>query len=180
MQQQEFDTLITPFYEAVEHGCMRIVASGNEPTAATSMMTEYVVSGRKYELTVRSGNDLNKYRFWLGVNVNRIFFIAYLADVDSETAKKKFHHTFSGAAEKSGWLTTFDPIPKGIAIMGVCSVGDDDLCLFPEAGCSEKIRPELTKQGLFWATDICMMVQSMLRTCERENIRCHNLPPAPL
>ena len=110
MQQQDFDTLIAPFYQAVENGCMRVVAAGNEPVAATAMLTEYVISGRKYELTVRSGNDLNRYRFWLGVNVNRIFFIAYLADVDSETVKKKFHHTFAGA-EQCGWSIAFEPIP---------------------------------------------------------------------
>ncbi len=66
MQQQEFDTLIAPFYQAVEQGCMRIVAAGNDPVAVITMMTEFVISGRKYELSVRNGSDMNKYRFWLG------------------------------------------------------------------------------------------------------------------
>lgn len=181
MQQLEFDNLIAPFYQAVESGCMRIVATGNEPVAAMAMMTEYVVSGRKYELSVRSGNEINKYRFWLGINVSRIFFIMNFGDIDSESVKKKFHHTVTGA-EKCGWSIGFEPITKGIAMIGVCSVGQDDLCVFPEAGTDggSRVKPELTKQGLFWATDICLMVQSLLRTCEREAVRCHNLPPAPL
>lgn len=186
MQQQEFDTLIAPFYQAVEQGCMRIVATGNDPVAATTMMTEFVISGRKYELSVRNGSDMNKYRFWLGVNVSRLFFITNLADIDTETAKKKFHITFGGA-ERCGWVINYEPIPKGVAIVGMCDVGDDyttvedDLCILPTAGNDgARVKPELTRKGLFWATDICLMVQSLLRTCERENVRSHNLPPAPL
>jgi hypothetical protein len=180
MQQHEFDQAIAPFYQAVENGCMRIVAVGSEPVAAMAMMTEFVISGRKYELSVRSGNEINKYRFWLGVNINKLFFITYLADIDSETAKKRFSTTFGGA-EKAGWYVNYEPIPKGVAILGSCMTDADDLCVFPE-GLDDGVRfkPELTKKGLFWATDICLMVQSLLRTCERENVRSHNLSPAPV
>lgn len=181
MQQSEFDRLIEPFYTAVEDGCRRMVAVGNEAPETNMIMTEFVISGRRYELAVRARNeDVVKYKFWLGINVNRIFFIINLADVDTENAKKSFRHTFTGA-EKCGWTISCEPIPKGVAIVAICSVGDVDLCHFPEVGTDGgKIKPDLTKKGLYWATDICLMVQSLLRSCDREGIRSHAALPAPL
>ncbi len=179
MEQKYFDCLIDPFYKAIGMAFGRIISTENDNLSVSNLITEYVISGRQYDLVPLLGNSETVFRFWIGVNVDRLFFITYIAEVTTEEAKEKFKFTFGGA-EKVGWQMQYERIDGGVSIWGVC-VAEDNLCAFSETIRVDNMAvAQLTKRGLFWATDIAMMAQSFVRTCEREGIATHSLAPAPL
>ncbi len=165
--------LTAPLYEGIFHACRRIVGmDGNHPRVGMAP-TSYVLDGRTYSLT--SGGA--EYAFWIGINGPRLFFIAYVKDVEQDEARQAFSFCFGGA-QKVGWEMNYEPLDNGVSIWASCMT-DRNRPL--SAGSPSPAEPlQLTAEGEFWATDIAMMVQSWVRTCERLKIRCHDLEPAPL
>lgn len=136
--------------------------------------TEFVLEGEEFTMYpthdgVRGEIGIT---FWLGVNERRLFFISYIQRSAAD-CKEAFRFCFGGAC-KVGWEFSYEPLKRdimdGCSVWGTCMADGalvDNAC-------------ELTSDGLFWATDIAMMAQSMLRTAEREAIVCMDLPPEPL
>ena len=122
-----------------------------------------------------------QFRFWLGINGPRLFFIVYVTGVSDKGARDAFAFCFGGA-EKVGWDLNYEPIEDGVSIWATCMT-NRDLPLTVEnlqLKVNGEPAPELTAEGAFWVNDIAMMVQSWVRTCERRSIANHPLEPAPL
>ena len=159
-------TSYNSFYAELEGACARIVSASGDLVEVDMKKTEYVLPGHTVEITTKHGSS---FPFWVGVNGPRIFFIAYVTAEPTE-AKNAFQFCFGGA-QKVGWEMNYEGINSGTSIWATVM--------------TDKTRPliagsELTDEGHFWATDIAMMVQSWVRTCERLNIKRHELDPAPL
>jgi hypothetical protein len=163
------------FFDEITRACQRIVLSDDTHPEVLSRPTEYVIDGQTITLRTKGGD----FPFWVGLNGPRIFFIAYVADIHKELAKETYKFTFGGAA-KIGWAISSEDLPGGVSIWGTLDGKFDEplATVVPQAG-RDPIA-ELTDIGLFWATDIAMMVQSWVRTSERANITRHEREPAPL
>jgi hypothetical protein len=153
------------FFVELENACKRIIGMSGEHLTVRMKPTEYVISG--YSITVTTNEGL-PFPFWIGVNGPRLFFIAYV-DATPEIATHAFQFCFGGA-RKVGWDVNYEKIDSGTSIWATCMTDRDR----PLSGES------ITEEGRFWAADIAMMVQSWVRTCERNQIRRHKLEPAPL
>jgi hypothetical protein len=163
------------FFDEVERACRRIVLSDNNNPEIESRATEYVIEGRTIIVRTRNGD----FPFWVGLNGPRIFFIAYVADIEKELAQQTYKFTFGGAA-KIGWAISCESLAGGVSIWG--TLDGDFECPLAVAE-PQQVGPavaRLTKHGRFWAVDIAMMVQSWVRTSQRANITRHELDPAPL
>jgi hypothetical protein len=161
--------------------------------------TEYVISGRVYKVESSFGS----WSMWVGLNGPRIFYIAYIG-CGAREARETFAFCFGGA-EKVGWEFNYEPAAdlngNFVSIWGSCMadmdrpmvVVDHDSPIRPYLNASAESpstlvsananrRPAVvTPYGEFWITDIALMVQSYIRTCERHGFKPPlNREPAPL
>lgn len=135
--------------------------------------TSFVLEGEEFTLEPSTvGVSGIGITFWLGINETRLFFISYVQR-PAEESKEAFRFCFGGAC-KVGWEFSYEPLNRemvdGCSIWGTCMSQEP---LVDAEG-------TLTSAGHFWATDIAMMAQSMLRTAERNSIHCMDIPPEPL
>lgn len=164
--------MTAPFYDGIVEACLRIVGMNGEHPDVSMTETSYVLAGRTCWVKTSGG----EYPFWVGLNGPRLFFIAYVKDIDAVRAREVFAFSFGGA-EKVGWQVNYEPIEGGVSIWANCMTDrNKPLTLIPEG----TTQPQLSDDGEFWVTDIAMMVQSWIRTSERNEIRAHSKEPAPL
>lgn len=165
---------LAPFFDELQSACGRIRSMDETTASCSALPTEYVLSGRTFRLESAQGS----LPFWCGVNVQRIFFIAYNA-CSAERAREIFKFCFGGA-ESVGWSVNYEPVAGGVSVWATRYVNEPLSIAAPGA---DGLAPgfELTPEGLFWATDIAMMAQSWVRTCQREGVgRIPGSEPAPL
>lgn len=161
-----------PFYDGIVEACLRIVGMDGQHPDVAMTNTSYVLPGRT--CWVKTGTA--DYAFWVGINGPRLFFIAWLADITPEKARDVFKFCFGGA-EKVGWQINYEPLEGGgVSVWANCMTDREKPLTAPSASAQYG----LTDDGLFWVTDIAMMVQSWIRTSERHGIKCHAKEPAPL
>lgn len=168
-QSQPFENALRReelFAHAVVARCGLVRTMSGATPQVTSSPTQFVLDGAVIDLR---GSDSPAYSFWLGLNHRRMFWIANV-ECDSQRAEDVYQWCFGGAA-KIGWATSFQPFNGGTSVWSTCLSSDD---LFDPTGV------RLSGHGEFWATDIAMMVQSWLRTSEREKIACSEIQPSPL
>jgi len=158
-------------YEEIERACGRIIGMSGDCAKVETTQTEYVLKGRTIKVITQKG----EFPFWIGINGPRLFFIAYVNEDHQERVQDVFRFCFGGA-EKVGWKFNCEGIEGGTSIWATCMT-DRERPLVAGSNSDEAV---LTEEGLFWATDVAMMAQSWVRTCERENIQRHRLDPAPL
>lgn len=176
MIHERVKQLTTPMYEEIGKACSRVVAMLGDLAEVESTVTSYVVEGRVYNVKTQLGT----YTFWVGINGPRLFFIVNMKGLDVKDAKEHFEFCFGGA-EKVGWNTVYQPMYNGVSIWSTCTTDKArPLAEHTNRYIENKPVADLTEEGLFWATDIAMMVQSWIRTCERSKLHCHDIPPAPL
>tara|TARA_Y100000310_G_scaffold341227_1_gene439708 strand:+ start:1317 stop:1973 length:657 start_codon:yes stop_codon:yes gene_type:complete len=151
--------------------------------------------------TVKVGNDIDifgksyilttcgrKYSLWFGLNVKRLFAIYFIeADLNNKHFKSSgydisingykkwlsqeaFLFTFLGA-QKVGYSVNFE----------ISKIDDKDIIsIWCTVDCSEDF-PFSSSERLFWAQDIAMMTESLIRTAFRNNIKVsHDIQPRPL
>jgi hypothetical protein len=171
----------------------RVVSMDGQRVTITETPTEYVIGGRIYHVKSSFGT----WPTWVGLNGPRIFYIAY-ATAKANEAKDAFAFCFGGA-EKVGWEFNYEPSADMngdfVSLWGTCMTDGDKPLAFMDkdvpisaaplgSGPIHGIKtrpPSVTAYGDFWVTDIAMMVQSYIRTCERLNFRAPtNRLPAPL
>lgn len=164
---------LAPFFSEIESACGRIRSMEEERLLSASSPTEYVLLGRTYTLASRAG----VLPFWCGVNVKRLFFIAYNA-CEPERAEELFTFCFGGA-QSVGWSVNYERVKGGVSIWATRYV--DESLSETTVGADGQEAFSLSEAGLFWATDIAMMAQSWTRTCERHGVkRIFGSDPAPL
>lgn len=164
---------LAPFFAELESACGRVRTMEEERILSASSPTEYVLLGRTYTMGSRSGI----LPFWCGVNVKRLFFIAYNACAP-EQAEEMFKFCFGGA-ESVGWSVNYEKVKGGVSIWATRYVEESLSEVSIDSNGNEVF--SLSDAGLFWATDIAMMVQSWVRTCQRHNVkRIFGSDPAPL
>ncbi len=168
--------MTAPFYDGIVEACLRIVGTDGKHPEVSMSETSYVLAGR----TCYVKTSTAEYAFWVGINGPRLFFIAYLADCSVHRAREVFAFTFGGA-EKVGWQVNYEEIVGGVSIWANCMTerGKPLTTTDVSPGITSNA-PQLTDDGDFWVTDIAMMVQSWIRTSERNGIKCHEAEPAPL
>lgn len=168
--------MTAPFYDGIVEACLRIVGMDGKHPEVSMTETSYVLAGRT--CWIKTGSD--EYAFWVGINGPRLFFIAYIKDIDAVRAREVFAFSFGGA-EKVGWQVNYEPIEGGVSIWANCMTdrGKPLTGTDTSPGITTNV-PQLTDEGEFWVTDIAMMVQSWIRTSERNGIKCHEKEPAPL
>lgn len=168
-----------PFYAEVLSACRRIVATNGERAEASMTQSAYVLPGHTYQVQTSQGT----FRFWLGVNGPRLFFIVYAKGITVDRARDAFSFCFGGA-EKVGWEINYEPIEDGVSMWATCMTERTmplvELCPATTLGLSHDPVFKLTEYGRFWAIDIAMMAQSWVRTSERQRIESHDKEPAPL
>jgi hypothetical protein len=99
---------------------------------------------------------------------------------DVEKAQAVFNFCFGGA-KRVGWEFTYEPVDENVMSIWGTLMTDKALPLAVRYGSSVSDSFRLTQEGHFWITDIGMMVQSFIRTCERYGIESPtNMTPAPL
>lgn len=158
---------------------LRAIRSTHGGVEVTRRRTDFVLAGEEFTLRpTRDGvveSEDAGIRFWLGVNELRMFFITYVNGT-AEDSKETFKFSFGGAC-KVGWEFSHEPLEIDVlarcSIWGTCMAAEP-LVIHDESG------PVISSAGRFWATDIAMMAQSMLRTAERKNVFCLDLAPEPL
>lgn len=167
------------FFDEVLRACCRIVASDGSLARVEAMPTAYVIRGYTYTITTSS----ESYRIWVGVNGPRLFYIAYLSGIDVERAHDVYAFCFGGAA-KVGWQVNYENAQDFVSVWATCTTDPLEplVHMLPNWGWRpvDTLLCEVTEAGMFWATDIAMMAQSMVRTSERHGIACHDSSPAPL
>jgi hypothetical protein len=132
--------------------------------------TTYVIPGYTYEL--KCDNDVF-YNVWVGANFERLFFIMRFATT-SDIAKGKFKFAFGGA-EDVGWNPKYEDVDGEVSIW-TTRMTDCPLVSDPD----EEGKATITRMGSFWAVDIAMMLQSVIRTAQREQIAPSLKLPEPL
>lgn len=162
----------TLFFDRVQEKLQK-ARSTTGGVAVTRRATAFVLEGEEFTLEpTHDGVTGIGITFWLGINETRLFFISYV-NRQAEECKESFKFCFGGAC-KVGWEFSYEPLQRemvdGCSIWGTCMSAD---LLVGTDG-------NLTSAGQFWATDIAMMAQSMLRTAERHAIHCMDMPPEPL
>lgn len=175
MIHEHVKLLTEPIYEEIGHACRRVVAMLGDFAEVDSKPTAYVIEGRIFNVTTKLG----RFTFWVGINGPRLFFIVNMKNISVEEAEKTFSFCFGGA-EKVGWNTNYQPMYNGVSIWSTCTTDRDRALSILRDESADPIAVELTEEGLFWVTDIAMMVQSWIRTCERTKMVCHDIDPAPL
>jgi hypothetical protein len=159
VNQQSAKSFAASFNDEIHETCSRIVAVSGERVTVSSKEAGSILDGRMFMVRTEHGD----FPFWIGINGPRLFFIAYIADIDEERAKSVFRFCFGGA-EKVGWQVNYQEIDGGVSLWATCMTS----AALP-----------LTLNG-FWGRDIALMVQAWIHTCEREQIQRHKLDPVPL
>lgn len=85
--------MTAPFYDGIVEACLRIVGMDGKHPAVSMTETSYVLAGR----TCWIKTDSDEYAFWVGINGPRLFFIAYIKDIDVPRARDVFAFSFGGA-----------------------------------------------------------------------------------
>lgn len=115
--------------------------------------------GRVYTLS----SDKNRLRMWVGLNVNRVlilYFVKLADDKSLEQIGEDFMIAFSGAKSVGynvDYLSAEFPGENIVCIRASCLLGDESFLSKPTA-------------KLYWANDIALMTQSMMRTALRNEI----------
>lgn len=166
------------FFDQVEERLLRIRPMKGGVTVKRRA-TNFVMDGEHY--TVASDDpDFADMAivFWLGLNEHRMIFITYL-DRDKSDCTEIFKFCFAGAL-KAGWSINFEELDhhmvevlSGCSVWGGCSADEPMVDMRSE-------HASLTRAGNFWATDVAMMVQSILRTAERNGVASLSRLPEPL
>lgn len=142
--------------------------------------TNFVMDGEHFFVSSdHSDYSQIEIAFWLGVNEHRMIFITYLNRRKGE-CEEIFQFCVAGA-KKAGWDINFEGLDSavvgqmldGCSIWGSCTADQPMVDSRYENG-------SLTPAGHFWATDVAMMVQSILRTAERNQIASLDKVPEPL
>lgn len=118
-------------------------------------------------------------RIWCGVNVRRIIVIYRVEnprpDVSQAAFAARLRDIFAfslGGAESVGYHVNYEPVPGEAALVSIWVSVDAAADLLTDSA-----------QKLFWAQDIAMMTESLLRTTLRhaDEVRPHlRSAPAPL
>lgn len=169
----DIESSTAPIYDGILDACLRVVAMDGKNPSVSMQPTSYVLHGRTCWMESSAG----VFPFWVGVNGPRLFFITYMAGISPEQAKEAYAFCFGGA-EKVGWLINYEPIEGGISIWA--NVMTDRKTPLSENAEFRSNAHTLTEEGVFWVTDIALMVQSWIRTSERLGYKCHTTEPAPL
>ncbi len=163
-------------YAGIQFACERIVSMDDSGVTVSNRETSFVLDGRTYSLAAYDGD----YKFWVGLNGPRLFFIAYMKAINVEKAREAFAFCFGGA-EKAGWEMNYEPMTDGGMSVWATCMTDRTLPLSRSiSDINGAATAAMTPEGIYWATDIAMMVQSWVRTCQRHGFSCHDKLPAPL
>jgi hypothetical protein len=134
--------------------------------------------GRKdiFGRVLRLSSGQFTFKLWVGLNVHRLFVIYFvpLTDEHSETSLREvFRYTFGGA-QASGFKVNFERVEQAPGRQEFVSIW-----LTTETGADLLFSP---REKLFWAQDIAMMTESLLRTAHRArlNLDTGAMDPAPL
>lgn len=167
------------FFDQVEDRLRRIRPMKGVATVARKP-TSFVMDGEHFTV----GSDDPNYAdmaitFWLGLNEHRMIFITYL-NRDSKECSKVFQFCFAGA-QKAGWDINYEDLDRHMVgdVLTGCSVWGSCTADQPMVNCAVA-DGILTPAGHFWSTDVAMMVQSILRTAERQGIASLEKLPEPL
>jgi hypothetical protein len=148
-----------------------IVGTSGNPVTITKAPSHYVIPGA--HVVVSDGGT--SVPVWLGVNCDRIFFIIRLTETP-ERCKKLFEFAFGGAG-KVGWSFYYEPTIEGeTSVWGTVETKAD----FVVGKHNTIPGPELTQGGAFWANDTALMMQSAIRTIQREAPKLSEHMPEPL
>lgn len=163
------DQKATCFVNAIAHRFGRIIGWSGKPVLVNSTTTQYVIPG--VLITVAEGDV--SVPVWIGVNGGRIFYILRMKE-RADRCESAFRFAFGGAA-KVGWSFLYEPI------------ADDETSVW---GTAETVATfvsgvkdgflSLTSEGEFWVNDIAMMMQSAVRTIQRERLAVAAALPEPL
>lgn len=167
------------FFDQVEERLQRIRPMKGCVTVSRKV-TNFVMDGEHFTV----GSDDPAFAdmaitFWLGLNEHRMIFITYL-NRDQEECREIFQFCFAGA-EKAGWSINYEALDHHMvgAVLSGCSVWANCSSDQPMVDCRSE-HGSLTPAGYFWATDVAMMVQSILRTAERHEVASLEKMPEPL
>ena len=150
----------------------RIIGTSGNPVTVTAAPSNYVVPGA--DIVVADGGA--SVPVWIGVNCGRIIFIVRLAE-KPDRCREVFEFAFGGAA-KVGWSFHYEPTQSGedTSVWGTVETNS----LFVEGRHDTIPGPNLTRDGAFWANDTALMMQSAIRTIQRENVTLSTMMPEPL
>lgn len=168
----QFERDMTAFHAAVAERLEWVYDHHDQRLEVSSQVTTYVIPGRLYTLTSKSGYVC---RFWLGSNFNRLFFITRVAEARNP-AETIFHYTFAGA-NAAGWCINFQQVDDKPETSIWGTVNAPRSLIVPSEGVHEA---DITDEGGFWAIDISMMVQSLIRTAQRKGLKSSDSLPSPL
>lgn len=177
--EEIIESIYKCFFDEVEKRLRRIRPMKGGVTV-TRKPTNFVMDGEHF--TVGSDDpDFSEMAitFWLGLNEHRMIFITYL-NREKVECEQVFQYCFSGAT-KAGWGINYEALDhhmvggvlSGCSVWGSCSASQPMVDWARSDGL-------LTPGGHFWATDVAMMVQSILRTAERNDVASLEKLPEPL
>jgi hypothetical protein len=169
---ERFDNAMAAFHDALAGRLRKVQQTSGNPLEVEIQISTYVIPGFHYQVHADQGQT---YMIWIGANFKRLFFITRL-NVDVEKAKEVFRFTFGGA-EAVGWHMNYEPVGDGEVSIWATRLCDEPLVLEND---KQEEHVALTKSGAFWAIDIGMMVQSMIRTAQRNQIKPSPILPEPL
>lgn len=160
------------FIRAVIARFGRIIGDSGNPVTLTSAASNYVVPGAG--VVVADGGV--SVPVWIGVNCGRIFFIVRLAE-KPDRCRELFEFAFGGAA-KVGWSFYYQPTDSSeeTSVWGTVETN----ALFVNGGHDTIQGAALTRDGVFWANDIGLMMQSAMRTIQRQNVALSTIMPEPI
>jgi hypothetical protein len=150
----------------------RIIGTSGNPVTVTAAPSNYVVPGADI-VVADSGANVP---VWIGVNCGRIIFIVRLAE-KPDRCREVFEFAFGGAA-KVGWSFHYEPTQSGeeTSVWGTVETN----ALFVEGRHDTIPGATLTRDGAFWGNDTALMMQSAIRTIQRENVSLSAMMPEPL
>lgn len=169
---QQFDNGMFAFHDALAERLRKVMQTSSKPMEVEIRISTYVIPGFHYEIHADHGD---KFMIWIGANFQRLFFITRM-NMDAERAKEVFKFTFGGA-ESIGWHMNYEKIGENEVSIWATRMCEDSLVKDFDIGKGDAI---LTKTGAFWAIDIGMMVQSLIRTAQRNNVKPSENLPEPL
>ena len=159
----------------------KIISTDGSPIDVVYTPTDFVTSGGLF--TCRSKSVSLEKKIWVGINGPRLFFIVYVDKSDIEEAKNIFNFCFGGA-KRVGWDFYYERVNNDVlSIWGTLMTDRATPLVSENPNLSKSGRPALdaTEEGLFFLTDIAIMAQSFIRTCERHLISAPpEMNPAPL
>jgi len=158
----------------------KVVAMDGRHATVEYKESEFVINGGAFSICTGNGT----YQIWVGINWPRLFFIAYVC-CDATKAKEELQFCFGGA-KKVGWEFNYENFRSDanvVSVWGTCMTAmEHPLAIMSDTSRSQgSATADVTEYGHFWMTDIAMMAQSFVRTCERSNLKTPvETPPAPL